>query len=148
MNEESWTSPSRSTSQANEETTIRTRTRGHARFVYEAFDGGTTNEAVRLRGVFLFARAPPPYPSSLSFINSRFQRSFRASRLSMVTRSYLYHISSLYRHSHCYANCWIHGEPFNFFFLGLGFWGYARRIWRDGRCSGALIRPSMSDARL
>ena len=150
MNEESWTSPSRSTRQANEETTIRTRTRGHARTNRPRSgrrrhdERGGSSEG----GVFLFARAPLPYPSSLELHQLQISKKLQSFKTtvdawSLVPLSIIFPPCSE-------PDLKIRGEPFFFYSknLLLGFWGYARRISRDGRCSGGAIHTSMSDARL
>jgi hypothetical protein len=76
--------------------------------------GGSSEGSVLVR-----ARTAP-----LSFILELHQLQIskklqRASRLSMVTRSSLYHLSPLHRHT----NCWIRGEPL-FLYLKFWVWGF------------------------
>ena len=123
MNEESWTSPSRSTRQANEETTIRTRTRGHARTNrprsgrrrHDERGGSSEGECSCSRAHRSLILLP------LSFINSRFQRSFRASRLLSMHGHSLLSLSSFLPAVNL---TWRFAVNLSFFILKICCWGF------------------------
>ena len=99
-------------------------------------------------GVFLFARAPLPYPSSLKLHHLQISKKLQSFKTTVDAWS-LAPLSIIFPPC-SEPDLKIRGEPFFFYSknLLLGFWGYARRISRDGRCSGGAIHTSMSDARL